>query len=247
MRVKDQVALVTGAGQGIGRSTALLLAREGANLALCDIVQEKVERVGKEVEALGRQALTARLDVVDRVEVDHMVSRTIERFSRIDILVNNAGIGESVSIDQLTEANWDRMLDVHLKGTLFFSQAVLSQMVKQRSGRIVNIASRAGQAGTHLYAHYSVAKAGIICLTKSLAKFGGPHGIRANCVSPGFTDTDMLKVVDREFMANRLKGAAIQRVGKPEEVAYAVLFLASEESSFITGQNIGVDGGLMMP
>ena len=247
MRVKDQVALVTGAGQGIGRVTALLLAREGASLALCDIVHEKVKNVGREAEALGHQVFTARVDVTQRDEVDQMVSQAIERFGRIDILVNNAGMAQVVGIDQLAEADWDRMLDVHLKGSLFFSQAVLPQMIKQGSGRIVNIASRAGQACTNLHAHYSVAKAGVICLTKSLAKFGGPHGIRANSVSPGFIGTDMLKVVDDEFLANRLKSAAIQRVGQPQEVAYAVLFLASEESSFITGQNIGVDGGLLMP
>jgi len=151
MRVRDEVAIVTGAGQGIGRATALLLAREGANLALCDIVQDKVERVGREVEALGRQVLTGQVDVARRAEARRMVSRTIKRFGRIDILVNNAGIAESASIDQLSEADWDRMFDVHLKGTLFFSQAVLAQMMKQRSGRIVNIASRAGQAGTQFY------------------------------------------------------------------------------------------------
>ncbi len=150
MRVKEEVALVTGAGRGIGRAVALLLAREGANLALCDIAQESVENVGKEVEALGRRVHTARVDVTRRSEVDRMVSDTIGRFGRIDILVNNAGIAQLVGIDQLSEADWDRMLDVHLKGTLYFSQAVLASMTSQGSGKIVNIASRAGQVGGQL-------------------------------------------------------------------------------------------------
>lgn len=249
MRVKDQVALVTGAGRGIGRATALLLAKEGADLALCDIVQENVESVGGEVEALGRRVLTARVDVARRDEVDGMVSQTIERFSRIDILVNNAGIGGGrVSIDQLSEADWDRMLEVNLKSTLICSQAVLGQMVKQGSGRIVNIASMAGQVGGVLAsAHYSVSKAGVICLTKSLAKFGGPCGIRVNCISPSQIDTEMIKAAKEADLANVVKGTPLQRLGKPEDVANTVLFLASDESSFITGQNIGVNGGIFMP
>jgi len=248
MRVKDEVALVTGAGRGIGRATALLLAKEGASLALCDIVQESVEKVAKEVEGLGRQALTARVDVARRSEVNEMVRRTVDRFGRIDILINNAGIAQVVSIDQLSEPDWDRMLDVNLKGTLFFSQAVLGQMIKQSSGKIVNLASMAGQVGGVLVgANYSVSKAGVICLTKALAKVGGPHGVRVNCISPSPIDTEMIKIFKEDDLANMIRSTPLRRLGKPEDVANTVLFLVSEESSFITGQNISVNGGYYMP
>ncbi len=183
-----------------------------------------------------------------RAEVDRFVSQTIDRFGRIDILVNNAGIAQVVGVDEISEEDWDQMLDVNLKGTLICSQAVLGQMMKQKFGKIVNIASLAGQVGGVLVGvNYSVSKAGVICLTKTLARFGGPHGIRANCIAPSPIDTEMIKIFKKQDLDNMIKATPLRRLGKPEDIANTVLFLASEDSSFITGQCISVNGGFLMP
>jgi len=249
MRVRDEVAIVTGAGRGIGKATALLLAREGASLALCDIVQESVESVGKEVEALGRQVLIARVDVTQQAEVARMVSQTIERFKRIDILVNNAGgaIPDKIApFDQSTPEVWHRIIDLNLYGVLNCSRAVISHMVERRSGKIVNLASVAGFLGQGGTADYAAAKGGVIAFTRSLAKEVGQYGINVNCVSPGVVGTERVLGFPEEFLERTRRLTRLGRLGRPEEIASVIVFLASDEASFVTGANFIVDGGISL-
>jgi NAD(P)-dependent dehydrogenase (short-subunit alcohol dehydrogenase family) len=247
MRLKDRVAIVTGAGRGIGRGIARAFAREGARVALCDVRADSVSKAAAEIGDAGGEALAFQMDVTRQEQIQRVVGQILRRWGRIDILVNNAGIYEVLPFEEITEAQWDWLLAVNLKGAFLCCQAVIPAMKRQGSGRIVNIASSAGKAGGTLAgAHYSVSKAGVICLAKQLARELGPDGITVNAVAPGRIDTPMIHAVSDEENEDFVRRTPLGRLGRPEDVANAVLFLASDEAGFITGEIVDVNGGLLI-
>ncbi len=247
MRLKGRVAIVTGAARGIGRGIALALAREGAAVAALDLQLSLLDDLVGHVRRQGGQVLPLAVDVTRKVQIEQAVAWVVAEWGRVDILVNNAGIYEVLPIEAISEEQWDRVLAVNLKGAFLCCQAVIPAMKQQANGRIVSIASSAGKSGGTLAgAHYSVSKAGIICLTKQLARELGPYGITANAVAPGRIDTPMIRLAsDEENEAFRLR-TPLGRLGTPEDVAGAVVFLASDEASFITGEIVDVNGGLLI-
>jgi 3-oxoacyl-[acyl-carrier protein] reductase len=247
MRLRDKVAIVTGAGRGIGLGIALAFAREGARVAMCDVDTSHFERDLAQIEGLQGQVRTFAMDVTRREQIEAVTGEVFRYWGAIDILVNNAGIYEVLPFEEISEAQWDRLLAVNLKGTFLCCQAAVPYMKRRGAGRIINIASVAGKAGGTLAgAHYSVSKAGVICLAKQLARELGPHGITVNAVAPGRIDTPMIQVsTEEENEAFRLR-TPLGRLGTTEDVANAVLFLASDEASFITGEIVDVNGGLLI-
>ena len=242
MDFAGKVVLVTGATKGIGRAIALAFAREGAFVAVNGRNEERITQVAQEVEAVGGSAMGVRADVGDSVQVGEMVGEVLRRMKRIDVLVNNAGIYEIVSIREMTEERWDRVMRTNLKGTYNCTKAVIETMIEQRYGKIINIGSSSGKTGSILpLAHYAASKAGVICFTKSMARELAPHMINVNCVCPGVIETDMtVDIVDEKREQIPLG------IGQPEDVANAVLFLASDEAKYITGEIMDVDGGSLM-
>jgi len=257
MELQGQVAIVTGAGRGIGRATALELARMGADVVVAELDQEGAKRTAGEVGALGRRALVVPTDVTRRADLSAMVDRTRAELSRIDILVNNAGIYRAAASLDVTEEHWDAVLDINAKAVFFASQAVLPTMIAQKNGAIVNLASMAGKIGSKTNLPYNVSKAAVISMTKSLALAHAGDGIRVNCVCPGFVETDMWDVVAREqgklmgltaeeFTRQRASQVPLGRMERPEDVANVIAFLASPRAGYMTGQAVSVDGGLVM-
>jgi 3-oxoacyl-[acyl-carrier protein] reductase len=242
MNLADRVAIVTGGGRGIGRAIALRLAEGGANIVLNDI--EPVEAVVKEIKAMGRQALPVLADVSSAAEVDKMVAEAASAYNRIDILVNNAGIARDQLLLRMTEEEWDSVLAVDLKSVFLCTRAVLKYMTKQRRGRIISIASVVGIVGNPGQANYAAAKAGIIGFTRTVAKEVASRGITVNAVAPGFIDTEMTKHLKAEWREELKKRIPLGRFGSPADVAEAVAFLASDAAGYITGQVLGVDGGM---
>ncbi len=247
MRLRDKVAIVTGAGRGIGLGIARAFAGEGARVSLCDVNTALLEAALAEIEALGGEARAFQMDVTSQEQIRHVVDEVLGTWGAIDVLVNNAGIYEVLPFEEIDEARWDRVLAVNLKGAFLCCQAVVPHMKRQGGGRIVSIASSAGKTGGTLAgAHYSVSKAGVICLAKQLARELGPHGITVNAVAPGRVDTPMIHVAsDEENEAFRLR-TPLGRLGTAQDVANAVVFLASDEASFITGEILDVNGGLLI-
>ncbi len=246
MELKGKVALVTGAAQGIGRAIALLLAQKGADLVVSDINLEKAEETAKEIEAIGRKAMAIRADVANANDVERMVEAILERFGQIDILVNNAGIAKDKLILRMTEEDWDAVLNVNLKGTFHCTKAVIRHMSKQRKGKIVNIASVVGEMGNAGQANYSASKAGVIGFTKTIAREFAQRGINVNAIAPGYIGTPMTDVLPEKAKEELRRMIPMERLGRPEDVAEAVLFLVSEASSYITGQVLNVNGGIYM-
>ena len=239
-----KVAMVTGAGRGIGRAIALRLARDGADLVVADVDLESAKNVAAEIRQIGRRALAEKIDVTQKAQVRATVDRAIAELGRLDILVNNAGIlGPTTSVADTPEEEWDRCIAVHLKGAFLCCQAVVPHMIRQGYGKIVSMASVAGKEGNPNLAAYSVAKAGIICLTKSLAKEVATLGINVNCISPTVIETDLIKGMDPAQMAPLLAKIPMSRTGKPEEAAALVKFLVSDEAAFVTGQCYDLSGG----
>jgi 3-oxoacyl-[acyl-carrier protein] reductase len=241
-----KVALVTGAAQGIGRSIALLLAQKGADIVISDINLEKGEEAAKEIEALGRKAMAIKVDVASTNDVEHMVEAILERFGQIDILVNNAGIARDKLILRMTEEDWDAVLNVNLRGTFNCTKAVIKHMSKQRKGKIVNIASVVGEMGNVGQANYSASKAGVIGFTKTIAREFAQRGINVNAIAPGYIETPMTEALPEKVKEELRRMIPMERLGRPEDVAQAVLFLVSEASSYITGQVLNVNGGIYM-
>jgi len=238
MKLKNKVAIVTGSAQGIGKGIALALAKEGASVVISDI--KGVYDVVREIETMGVKALGVKVDVSKKEEVEEMVERVLDRFGRIDILVNNAGIFPFVNLTEMKEDDWDKVLDINLKGIFNCTKAVLDEMIKQKSGNIINISSIAAMVGFKGLTHYCASKAGVIGFTKATALELSQYGIRMNAIAPGGIETPGTKgMVDDNF----INSLPIKRVGKPKDIAKTVLFLASEDSSYITGQCIVVDGG----
>jgi len=247
MKLRGRIALVTGAGRGIGKATAMFLAREGANMVVNDMDLQLARETADEIRAIGCEALAIKADVSDKNEVVRMIDMVIKNFGKIDILVNNAGIFSSVPLIDITEDEWNKMMEVNLKGVFLCSQVVMKFMIRQRSGKIVNIASLAGKVGgIYAGAHYAASKAGVICLTKSLAKQLAQYNINVNAVAPALIETDMMKDWPMQVKESLLKQVPLGRFGTPNEVAEAVLFLVSEGANYITGATIDVNGGLLM-
>ena len=240
------MALVTGAAQGIGKAIALLLARNGADLVVSDINLEKAEETAKEIRAIGPKAMAVKVDVANLSDVERMVTGILEKLAKIDILVNNAGITRDKLILRMTEEDWDAVLGVNLKGTFNCTKAVVRHMAKQRSGKIVNIASVVGEMGNAGQANYSASKAGVIGLTKTIAREYAQRGINVNAIAPGYIETPMTEALPEKAKEELRKLIPMERLGKPEDVAEAVLFLVSEESSYMTGQVLNVNGGIYM-
>jgi 3-oxoacyl-[acyl-carrier protein] reductase len=247
MNLVNKVAIVTGAGRGIGKAIAIALAREGANIIAIDVDIQTAEKVAKEIKSLDRQALAIQVDVSDSKEVNRMVQSVLKKFKRVDILVNNAAIIKRGSIEDLTEEDWDRVMDVNLKGTFNCMKAVVGTMKKQRYGKIVNISSIAGKIGDLASAPcYGASKAGMTCLAKSLARELASYNINVNVVAPHAIETDMSKEWSEEKRKSIIADIPLGRLGEPEDVAEAVVFLVSDKAKFITGEVLDVNGGCLM-
>ena len=247
MLLDGKCALVTGASRGIGRAVALKLASEGAKVALNFAGNEAAaNEVCEEIKSAGGQAILVKADVSDEAAVQDMVQKTADAFGRIDILVNNAGITRDGLLARMKEEDWDAVLSTNLKGVFLTTKAVAKLMMKQRAGRIVNMASVVGVSGNAGQANYSAAKAGVIGFTKTIARELASRGVTANAVAPGFIATDMTSVLSDKAKEAALTGIPLGRMGTPEDVAAAVLFLVSDQSSYITGQVLHVDGGMVM-
>ena len=246
-KLSNQVAIVTGAGQGMGAATAVRLAREGAAVIVSDIDESKAARVAEKINNSGGTAISEKTDVTKEDEVASMVMYAIDNYGSVSILVNNAGILYPTRIDDVTKAEWDQVLDVNLNGTFLCSKAVLPTMKEKEYGRIVNMSSSAGRSVSTLGGvHYTAAKAGVLGLTRAMAKEVAPFGITVNAVCPGLIDTEMVRI---ECTPERIQGYKdsfpIARLGTPEEVAQLILFLVTD-SQYITGASIDINGGDLM-
>lgn len=247
MTLVGKVALVTGGSRGIGRAIALKLAENGADVAINYAGNTAAaEEVKAAIEQMGRKALLIQCSVADTDGVQAMVNQVVKELGRLDILVNNAGITRDGLLMRMKEADWDDVMNTNLKGVYNCSKAVMRTMMKQKSGRIVNMASVVGEMGNAGQANYAAAKAGVIGFTKSMAKEVASRGITVNAIAPGFIATDMTRVLSDDQKAEMARTIPLGRAGQPEDVANAVLFLASEGAAYITGQVLNVDGGMVM-
>lgn len=245
-KLKDKVAIVTGSGSGIGAASARRLAKEGARVAVVDLDGSTAEKVAQEINEGGGQAMWKQVDVSSKQDVDQLVQDVLDRWGQIDILVNNAGFGEVQWFIDTDESMWDKTIAVNLKGTMFFSQAVLPDMIKRKSGKIINIASTGGKMGGAMLAIYSATKAGVSAFSKALAREVARHNINVNDICPGPIETPMFNSMPQQLQKGSMASITIKRLGQPEEIAAAVFFLASDDSSFITGHSLMVDGGQSM-
>ena len=251
MDLTGKVAVVTGGGKGIGAAICLKLAKYGANVVPLDIDEPAARSVASQAEAMGRKALAIKTDVTDKSQVDAMVKQVVGSLGSLDILVNNAGWDKLAPFVETTPDFWDKLIAINLKGVLNCCQAALGPMMERKSGKIVNIGSDAGRAGSSFEAVYSACKGGVIAFTKTLAREVARYNINVNCVCPGLTDTPLLDQIKADPRGAKITEAVqaatpFRRLAKPEEVAGAVLFFASPESDFVTGQTLSVSGGLTM-
>ncbi len=243
---EGKVAVVTGAARGIGQAISKRLAQEGADVALCDLQAEWLAETAGIVEGLGRKALSLAVDVGDSEAVNACINEVIKVFGKVDIMINNAGITKDTLLVRMSDDDWDAVLRVNLKGTFLFSRAVAKHMMKQRSGAIINIASISGVIGTAGQANYAASKAGVIALTKSTANELASRGVRANAIAPGFISSKMTDALSEDVRKQYLSRIPLGRFGTVEDIANAVVFLASEQSSYMTGQTLHVNGGMVM-
>jgi 3-oxoacyl-[acyl-carrier protein] reductase len=246
MELNQKIALVTGGGQGIGRVIADNLAKMGAHTVLGDVNLENAEKAAKNIRDNGGKATAVLLNVMDPVNVRQVFDLIGKEFKPLDILVNNAGITKDGLFIRMKEDDWDRVLAVNLKGSFLCGQQAAKQMMKQRSGSIVNIASIVGVMGNPGQANYSASKAGLIGLTKTMARELAPRNITVNAIAPGFIDTDMTRVLDDKIRDKLIEQIPLARLGLPVDIAHSVAFLVSGQSNYITGQVINVNGGMLM-
>jgi 3-oxoacyl-[acyl-carrier protein] reductase len=248
-KLTGRVAIITGGATGIGKAIAGEFAREGAAVVVSSRKVANLEKIVAEIKAAGGQALAVATDVTHREEAQRMAQQTVAAFGRVDILVNNAGTNSKNGILEMTEADWDTVLDTNLKSVFLCTQAVAQYMIPQRYGKVINMASMAGRGWNYIgSANYSTSKAGVIELTKCYARELAPYNINVNAIAPGLIDTEIFYIKRtpeqvQEYMKQHLVGSLIKRVGKPEEVAKLTLFLASDDASFITGSTYPIDGG----
>lgn len=247
MRLKDKVAIVTGAAQGIGKAIATELAREGCMLVVNDVKEEKLIEVVEEIKEFNDNVFYVVADVSNFIETERMVNLAIKEFGTIDILINNAGITRDNLVTKIKDNMWDMVLDVNLKGPFNCIKGIFNIMANQNKGKIINIASISGQIGNMGQANYCASKAGVIGLTKCMAKEGARYNINVNAVAPGFIDTEMTQVIPEKIKEKIIKNnIPMGRIGQPKDIALASVFLASEDSDYITGQVISVNGGWYM-
>jgi 3-oxoacyl-[acyl-carrier protein] reductase len=242
----NRVAFVTGASRGIGRAIALTLCRANFDIVVASPEIERNEQVAEEIRACSGEAITINLDVTSAESVKDAFSKTLKDKTRIDVLVNNAGITRDGLSLRMKQADWDLVMNINLNGAFRCTQQVLPGMMRNRWGRIINIASVVGQAGAAGQANYAASKGGMIAMTKALAQEMGSRGVTVNAVAPGYIETDMTKVLPEEVKARILAQVPLARIGQPEDIANAVKFLAGEESSYITGHVLAVNGGMYM-
>jgi len=246
MSLSGRVALVTGASQGIGRACALKLAAQGATVAVVARTQEKLDELAKEISSAGGKAVAFTLDVSDEEQIKAVIKSAIGQLGKIDVLVNNAGVTRDQLVMRMKRADWDTVINTNLTSAYLCIQQVISSMLKQRWGRIINITSVFGQTGQAGQANYAASKAGLIGLTMAIAREVASRNITCNAVSPGFIETSMTAVLSDEFKQTAVKMIPLGRVGTPEDIANSVAFLASEEAGYITGHVLNVNGGMLM-
>ncbi len=247
MKLENQVAIVTGAGRGIGHAIALRLAREGARVASVSRTAENAKKTADEINALRADTAKAyALDVADHAATQKIAAQILQDFGRVDVLVNNAGVTRDALSMRMSVEDWDIVINTNLKGAFNFCQAVMRSMIKQRSGRIINISSVSGLMGNAGQANYAASKAGLIGLTKTLARELASRGITVNAVAPGFIVTDMTSALSEEVKQSIMAKIPLAKLGQPDDIAAAVAFLASSEANYITGQVLTVDGGMVM-
>ncbi|MBC7188831.1 3-oxoacyl-ACP reductase FabG [Candidatus Aerophobetes bacterium] len=246
LKLKDKVAIVTGAARGIGKVVAETLAEEGAKVVIADIDVENGKKTEEKIKKEKGDAFFICVDVAKKNEVKRAVDKVIEKFGKIDILINNAAICYLTPLEEITEEEWDRVMNINLKGVFNFSQVVIKHMKERKYGKIINIASVAGKDGGVVGPHYSISKAGVICLTKCFARYGAKYGINVNTVSPGPCETEMTKNWPESLRKARLMQTPLGKFARPEDIAGMVAFLASDLSSHITGENVDINGGILM-
>lgn len=246
MRLKDKVAIITGGANGIGAKTAEIFAREGAKVVVADYDQENGEKQVEQLKKNGAEAIFIKVNVADAESVQQLVDGTLAAFERVDILINNAGITADGFLVKMSEEAWDRVIDVNLKGVFNCAKAVAKVMMEQGKGVILNATSVVGLYGNIGQTNYAASKFGVIGLTKTWAKELGPRGVRVNAVAPGYTMTTMMETVPEKLLNAFQEKTPLRRLGQPEDVAYAYLYLASDEASFVNGEILSVDGGLVL-
>jgi 3-oxoacyl-[acyl-carrier protein] reductase len=245
-QLENQIAVVTGAGRGIGRAIALKFAAEGADVVVVSRTQENSEKVAAEIRVLGRKAWAFAADVADSAAVSTAAEKILADCGKVDILVNNAGVTRDGLLMRMSDADWDTVLNTNLKGAFLFTKAFSRAFAKQRSGRIINISSVIGLIGNPGQSNYAASKAGLIGFTQSVACEFASRGITANCIAPGFIETDMTSELNAELKAAILKQIPMGKFGAADDIANAALFLASASASYVTGQVLTVDGGMVM-
>jgi 3-oxoacyl-[acyl-carrier protein] reductase len=246
-RMKNKVCVVTGAATGIGKATALMLADHGAQVIVADINLEGAKGTVSEILDQGSEAYALHLDLSDLHSISCAVETVMSRYGRLDVLVNNAGLFSTVAIPDMTEENWDAVMDVNLKGTFFLCKAVLPHMIEQRYGKIVNLSSLAAKrGGVTSGINYAASKSGILSVTTCLAKYSASFGITVNAIIPAFCDTSMFRSLPQKKIDDAINGIPMGRPARPEELASAIMFLSSDESSYITGEILDVNGGVLM-
>ncbi|CAG0996139.1 3-oxoacyl-[acyl-carrier protein] reductase [Methanosarcinales archaeon] len=246
MRVKDKVVIITGGGSGIGRETGILFAKEGAKVVIADVNEKRGAETVELIKNAGGEAFFARLDVSNREQAKQVVKETIAKYGRVDVLINNAGIIQDALVVKMTEEQWDKVININLKGPFNCIQAVVEQMISQGSGVILNISSIVALYGNVGQTNYAATKAGLVGMTKTLAKELGKKGIRVNAVAPGFIYTPMTETMPEKILEMMKEKTPLKRLGTPADVASTLLFLASDDASFINGAVISVDGGLLL-
>ena len=246
MKLKGQVALITGSAQGIGKSIAVALAKEGANIIISDINLELSEKTAQEIQTLGVKTKAVKLNVTDPDEAEKTIKEIHAEFGKIDILVNNAGITKDTLFIRMKKEDWDLVININLTGAFNISKIIVPLMMKQRSGKIINISSIVGERGNAGQTNYSSLKAGLLGFTKSLAREVASRGITVNAIAPGFIDTEMTKKLSEDVKAKMLAQVPLAKLGLPEDVANSCVFLAGPDAAYITGQVINVNGGMYM-
>lgn len=244
MRLEGKVAIVTGSARGLGKAIVARLAKEGAKVVVTDLDQAGCDAVVDDIKAAGGDAMAVACNVTDRSAVQALAASTLERFGKIDILVNNAGITKDATLKKMTDDQWDAVINVNLKSVFICTQEISKYMVEQKSGRVISMSSLAGVEGNFGQTNYSASKAGVIGMTKTWSKELGKNNVTANVIAPGFMNTEMTKTIPQNIVDQMLSRIPVGRMGEPEEIAAAVVYLASDEAGFVNGVTLNINGGM---